>query len=336
MNFKYEKYIEIEKDDSQTIVFIVFSYYESMLKLFLFNDIEYEETCKDSYLIPANTDKLIYCNYNDDSHFYHFSTFTSKNNNMKILYSSQNEGIDNIIKNNIILPIYAGKDSEDYNVNFNKYSPKFSLFGAVNNYLFEGIYEYTKKYFNINSGLNIDNYLKLTQMNIRINSKLLDWSEFYNIYLNQLNIKINLYIIQIYGNTELYECDADNIDEKNLSFLTTPISNMKCKNRKSIFNRLLTLDGTKIISGYITPDSYFDIYAEINNNNEIIDISPINVTELDGNSTVKYLKKEVIYTIGFNLDHLIKLEPEFDADITITDGQSIRKINQKKPISEII
>ena len=43
--------------------------------------------------------------------------------------------------------------------------------------------------------------------------------------------KVNIYIKQIYGGSDIYECDADDYDERNLTFLTTPISNVKCKNK---------------------------------------------------------------------------------------------------------
>ena len=83
---------------------------------------------------------------------------------------------------------------------------------------------------------------------------------------------------------------------------------MKCKNKKSIFNRLFSFEGTKIVSGYITPDSYFDIYVEVKNDtNKVINLSPI-MDEFRTNNNAKYLKKDVEYKINFELNHLIKLE----------------------------
>ena len=49
-------------------------------------------------------------------------------------------------------------------------------------------------------------------MNIRISSKYLPFSEFYNVYLNQLNLKINFFIKQLYRGSELYECDTSDYD----------------------------------------------------------------------------------------------------------------------------
>jgi len=173
-------------------------------------------------------------------------------------------------------------------------------------------------------------------MNFRINSKYIPMDEFYNFYFNQLNLKFNFYIRQLYGGSDLYECNADDFDEKNLISLTNPISNMKCKNKKSLFNRLWSLSGTKILSGYIAPDSYFDIYAEIQNDeNHVINMSPVMTQNLRFNNNAKYLKKDVTYTLNFNLNHLIKLEPGFNAEIEIKNSQKTFTINPKNPTIEL-
>jgi len=107
--------------------------------------------------------------------------------------------------------------------------------------------------------------------------------------------------------------------------LTTPISNVKCKNRKSIFNRLFTFDGTKILSGYVAPDSYFDIYVEINKEKEStnIDVSPIMSQQTKMNHASKYLRKNIQYNINFSLNHMIKLEQTgLDIEVTITKGEN--------------
>jgi len=174
-------------------------------------------------------------------------------------------------------------------------------------------------------------------MNFRINSKYLPWFEFYNFYFNQLDLKINFYINQIYGGSDIYECTADDVNQKDLLFLTYPISNKKCKNKQSIFNRLFTLDGTKILSGYITPDSYFDIYAEINKENDnVIDISPILKDMIILTNTAKYIKKNKEYTINFDANHMVKLEPGSKAKVTITNGRTTSKLNSQYLAASII
>ena len=69
------------------------------------------------------------------------------------------------------------------------------------------------------------------------------------------------FIKKFYGETDFYECDADSIDKNDLNILTKPITS--CKNKKSIFNIIITLDGTKLLSGYLDYNSYLDIYVEI-------------------------------------------------------------------------
>ena len=329
--------IEIEKDDPQTtVVFMMSIDYESKMKIFLVDD--FDEECKNSYFIPANTNKIIYCFEEEKDkkfeYFNYITTYNSKNKNMHIIFSEENEGTDYIINNYIRLPILVEKSNRDQSIFLKKYPPKFAFFGAENPYLFKTFYSFGEK-FSKYGGINFINYMKVNPMNLRINSKYLPWFEFYNLYLNQFDIKVNVYIKQIYGGSELYECNADDVNEKDLTFLTTPISNAKCKNKKSIFNRLFTFDGTKIISGYITPDSYFDGYAEINNDDTTIDISAITKDELQLPNTARYLKKNVEYTIKFTLDHIIKLEPGFDAEITITNGQTSTKINTQNPTAPV-
>ena len=212
---------------------------------------------------------------------------------------------------------------------------RYAIFGAVNPYYFKSFYSYGKRYLKSIYDIDIEIYLKLSQANFRINSYYLPIFEFYNLYLNGLDIKINFYIRQLYGGTELYECAPDGVSINNLDKLTTPISNSKCKNRKSLINRLFNFNGEKIITGYITPDSYFDIYAEIDKDINSIDIHPFLISRLKVDSTAKYLRKNIEYKMNFHANHLIKLEPGFDARITITNGQTTTSINPDKPTTEV-
>ena len=122
---------------------------------------------------------------------------------------------------------------------------------------------------------------------------------------------------------------------KNLDKLTMPISNSKCKNRKSLINRLFNFNGEKIITGYITPNSYFDIYIEIDKDTNSIDINPVLISRLKVDSTAKYLRKDIQYKMNFHANHLIKLEPGYNAHITITNGQTTSSINPDEPTTEI-
>ena len=337
LEFEREFILEIQKEDPNTTVAIIIpSDYESKVKLFLADEIEKE--CKESFKIPADTAKIIYCDDDDKELVYlnNITTFISNEKKMHIVFSEENEGTDFIIQNTVGLPIFVEKSDKEQTITVTQYPPRFTYFGAENPYLYNTLYNYAQ---NLIKDINVKNYMKLTQMNLRISSKYIPWNEFYNLFFNKLNMnpKINIYIKQIYGGSDLYECDADGYDERNLTFLITPISNVKCKNKKSLFNRLFNLDGTKILSGYITPDSYFDIYAEVNHEpeNQIINISPIMKDSLGWTNTAKYLRKNIEYTLNFHSDHIVKLEPGFDAEITITNGQITAKINPDNPTFEI-
>ena len=57
--------------------------------------------------------------------------------------------------------------------------------------------------------------------------------------------------------------------------------------------------------------------------------------ELQTRNAAKFLKKEVEYKINFELNHLIKLEPGFNAEIKITRGSSIITINSQNPTEKV-
>ena len=139
---------------------------------------------------------------------------------MRYIYSDINEDTDYISHNYGEILLFISKKDKDCNITINRYSPKFARLRANSSLLFENIY--------IN-GMSLYDCLKLTQMNIRISANYLPFSEFHNVYNYQLNIKVNAFIRQIYGGSELYECDASDYDIHDLQFLTTPISNVKWK-----------------------------------------------------------------------------------------------------------
>ena len=180
-------------------------------------------------------------------------TFNSYKKNIRLSISEENEGTDTIIQNIYNFDVYADKNSEEYQINVKNYLLRYAIFGAIDPYYFKSFYGFGIKYLKLHLNdwrryyydIYIENY-KLSQANFRINSYYLLFYEFYNLYLNGLDIKVNFYIRQLYGGTDLYECDPDGVNIKNLDKLTTPISNSKCKNRKSLINRLFNFNGEKI------------------------------------------------------------------------------------------
>ena len=330
--------MKIEKGQKEnTIIIAIPLNLKKEIKFFIPDEIEME--CKDSYFVPAQKSKLIYCDPKKEKNklqaLNYVLTYKSPYKNLRVNFSDE-EATDYIIQNYVGLNVYVDKTKKDCTIVATKYPLKFSFFGAANPYIFNALFNYAKNFMIKKYGYNLKNYEKLSQINIRFNSKLLPFFEFYNFYLNQMNLKLNFYIRQIYGGSELYECNADDFDQKNLISLTNPISNIKCKNKNSIFNRLFSLNGKKIISGYISHDSEFDIYVEIQNDkNTFINLSPIMSENYRSRNNAKYLKKGIKYTINFFLNHLIKLEPGFIAEIVITNGKNTFIINPKKPTVEL-
>ena len=71
-----------------------------------------------------------------------------------------------------------------------------------------------------NDGSSVD-YLKLFfPLYLRVNSDLSIFYEIINIFLNTIDLKLNVYIKKLYGETELYECKGDSNNLKDLTFLT--------------------------------------------------------------------------------------------------------------------
>ena len=326
-----------EKTDNSVILLLPENY-EYKSRLYLVEELDDE--CEN--VVRANKNKILYCKGDEEMQidkskiFYSVITLTSNHRNMRYLFSENDNNTDYIIHNHFFQPIYIEKNENDCSIQVKKYSKNFAFFGAENPFLFNSIYNYYKRILNDEDGINIDNYIKLPQVNFRINSIFIPFFDFFNAYLIQSDIKINIYIKQLYGGSELYECDDDGYDIKNLDFLANPVSNVKCKNKKSLFNRLFNLEGTKILAGYITPDSYFDIYAEIDDNTSAV-INPFPLEESEKilfggiKNNAKYLKKGVEYIINFELDHLIKLDPEFDAEIIISNKFQEKIINPQNP-----
>ena len=329
----YENVVEFKKEEDNNII-ILFIPKNFENKAIYFVDEFFYATKFTTFTIPANKSMVIFQESEDLYDYNYVFTYKSDFKNMRFFESYKNEDTDYIIQYYGWARIFIGKTERDCTITVTQYNPKFAHLLAKNSYTISSLYSNEINYFIY--GINKNNYLKLVQMNIRISPTSLSISEFYNAYYNQLNTKINFFIRQLYGGSELYECDASGYDIYDLQFLTTPISNVKCKNKKSIFNRLYSFDGTKIISGYLAPNSYFDIYFEINNDTKKeIDISLLMEYELKTRNTAKYLKKGVEYKINFYLNHLIKLDPEFDAEIKLTKGQNIKTINTNNPYLEI-
>ena len=145
-------------------------------------------------------------------------------------------------------------------------------------------------------------------MNSRLNTAQISINDLFNIYIDKFDVKYNLYIKKYYGPIKLYE-NKDKLDDikNNIDILTEPINNLP--NKKSNINKLIKLNKNKLITGYLASDSLLDIYLEKDNDNKDIYLSDF--------KNRKFIKKGIEYQIHFYLNHLIKLEPQFNAEVII-------------------
>ena len=287
--------------------------------------------------IPAGKTQVIiletdYRKYRDDNGLVELynvlTTYSSSEKNMRLFLSYQNnDKYDFMIMNYLYLPIIIdNNNSKDVKIKFKTYFPRYTFFGAANGDLYNLFYHAAKEGFLRNKFTYepLEILKKQLPLNARVNSDLSPFYEFFNFYFHDFKENINLYINKLYGETDLYECN-ESLDLNDLSILTTPISN--CKGKKSIFNRLFTLKGTKILSGYLSHNSYFDIYLEFNeDNNNKIKIS--NLLKDTINSASKYIKKDIEYTIDFDLDHMVKIEPGKNVEVKIYNGEETIILNK--------
>ena len=294
------------------------------------------------FTIPAGKSQLIYfedryCNYKENNplEFYNFiTTYSSEEKNMRFIYSDYpDEKYDFLLSEYSSAPLYIEKNSKDIKINFKILCPKYTFFSVLNSYLFSLYFSYfTRSY--LKSNYESDQMKKVKEilpMNIRINTNLMEFYEFFNFYFHEFDEKINLYINKLYGETDLYECN-ETLKLNDLSILATPIS--KCKDKQSIFNRFFTLNGTKILSGYFSPNSYFDIYLEYNDNSENIKISKLFKDTI--NSASKYIKKDIEYTFDFDLDHMVKIQPGKNIEVTIYNDEDTIILNSEKASKNIV
>ena len=254
--------------------------------------------------------------------------FSSEINNMKFIRTEDtNENFDFMVENSFPVPIYVDKYDKDIKINVTKYKQRYLYFGAINNNVM-------KAYFSLISEYSNDRYdfSKVLPLYIRRNTDHNKIYDLINYYLYKMDNSMIIYIKKLYGETDIYECNADSINKNVLSIITKPINN--CKNKKSILNKIYNLEGTKLITGFLGHNSYFDIFFDLNDGNKKIEISSLMKDTYK--NTAKYLKKDIEYSLDFYADHLIKLDPEFNAEISIFDNKGINlTINASNPTAKI-
>ena len=298
-----------------------------------------------SITIPKGNTTLIYLdNYrcffeygdNYNGQYNPLRTYSSTEKNMQYVMSNTSENFDFLIENCYENPIYIKESNKDVKIEIEVFYPKYSFFGVMNKELFKSYLSFllrsSYKEDKSHNAIPPIEPKRFVPINIRAYSDLNRFYEFFNFYFKDFEENVNIYINKIYGGTEFYECNEDSINIKQLSKLTTPIS--ICNNKKSVFNRLFSLKGSKLIMGYLSPNSYFDIYVEYNEDeNDIIRIP--SVSENTANSASKYIRKNIEYKIDFIVDHMVKIEPEKNIEVIIYNSENSIKLNSDSSTAHI-
>ena len=250
--------------------------------------------------IKAGTNSLIKLDYKYDDQYKiksienYFQAYSSPVKNMRFISLDKFSEAKNYLFNHFgIKYLYIDKTEKDIYIEKKNYEPQFAFFSILN--------DETLEYFNdfIES--------KKIYMNARLNTEQFLINDLINIYIDKFETKYNLYIKKYYGQIQLYESQYDLNNLSNIDVLTKPINNLKTK--KIIFNKLIQLNKNQLITGYLSGNSLIDIYFEKDNDTKDIYLSDF--------KNRKYLKKGIEYQIHFKLNHLIKLEPQFNAEIII-------------------
>ena len=177
-----------------------------------------------------------------------------------------------ITQNTISIPIYVDKCDKEIKIKIKTYKPRYVFFAALNNNLLN-IYFNLSSEMTSNSDAEILIILLQFPLNLRINTDLFNFNEFLNIYLYQSKANSNIYIKNLYGETDFYECNAESIDKNDLSIITKSINN--CKNKRSILNRIYDANGTKLITGHFDHNSFLDILIDFNDTSNNIKMVPL-------------------------------------------------------------
>ena len=286
------------------------------------------ETELKTHTLHAGENEIIYIDNTKDNEIYGVvRTFSSSKKNMRYIHYNEDETTDIIIQGYMKVPIYINEPDKDIIITINEYWPKYSLFTAFD----KAFYKYMLLIFlyNMNRG---NSYLNYFPLNTEINTDIINFHDYINLLLYDLKTNITIYIKKYYGNSNLYECDTENIDINNLSYLTRPINT--CRNKTSVIDKIYHFDGTKLITGNLGMNNYYDIFLEFEGDTNI---KLTQSSQQTYENSVRYLKKDIEYNISFNANHLVHLDPSFNAEVIIYNDQGIYfTLNSSKPIQELI
>ena len=302
----------LEKDAKyRTIIFVPENNYNQK-QIFITNN---KSEISDYIKQPKQGNYLFYI-YKENSLSNYFETYTSPENNLRFVNIEKNghNKNRNFIFNNLGNKyLYIDKSDKDIYISRYLYQPKYLIFTILNDETF-----YYFNSFLISNNININSRLNTDQILI---------NDLFNIYIDKFDVKYNLYIKKYYGLVKIYESEYLLNDIKSdMDILTKPINNLI--NKKSAFNRLIQLSKNQLITGYLSADSLLDIYLEKDNDNKDIYLSDF--------KNRKYIKKGIEYQIQFYLNHLIKLEPQFNAEVVIYNNDTKIILNNKNQTGIVI
>ena len=161
---------------------------------------------------------------------------------------------------------------------------------------------------------------------IRQNSEIDYFKDEFHKIIFDLEYKINIYFKKYYGNSNIYEMNLESFNFNDLNFLTKPMKTYE--NEKSIVNKLFNLESNKLYSGFKDYQSLYDVYIDIDNEDNIVKMQQ---EDNPFNNLMKLFKTNINYILYFEVNHLIKLDPNFNAEVTITDSEKTIILNKNNP-----
>ena len=256
-------------------------------------------------------------NYTNPLGLYNYlSIITSSIKNLKLICKFEEKEYKNfVIQNYFDYPIYMEQSETNETLKIKTYEPRYSFFIVADNNLFKLYWPKLDEMFKLSSFYKLNDFRSLRFV---VNSDMHTFYEFFNFYFYDIKGNKNFYIKQYYGNTELYEYNPEFIIDKDYSILTKP-RDINIENKTSILNKMINLKNNKLIFGYLGQNSLLDIYYEIDDNSTEIKLTH-NMAKYF-RSTAKYLKNGIEYSLEFEADHLAKLEPGFNAKISIYNNK---------------
>ena len=214
--------------------------------------------------------------------------------------------------------IYIDKSQDNNKVQLLNYESRYSYFYALDD---SSLKNRTK----IMKEKGYYSYFK------RQNSDIGNIYDTFNKIIFELEDKISIYFKKYFGNSNIYEINLESFNINDLFCLTKPIKTYE--NEKSILNQLTNLKKNKLYSGFLDLQTLYDIYIDIDNEENIIKMQE---EDNSFNNLIKLFKSNINYILDFEVHHLIKLDPNFNAEVILTDSKKTIKLNNNNPITKEI